>query len=67
MTYFLISYFLVPIRIPIPVEPYVNVDIDETIISRAAEESRKIIRKQLALERELIRSGITYYNTYYNL
>ncbi len=43
-------------------KPYVNVDIDEAIISRAAEQSRKIIRKQLALERELIRSGIIYFN-----
>jgi len=40
----------------------VKLDIDERSISIAAEESIRIIRKQFAIEKELIRAGIIYSN-----
>jgi len=49
---------LVPIKIPIPIEPVVPLDIDEQTIIEAAKESKKIIKNQLSIEKELIRSGI---------
>ncbi|CAG2168792.1 unnamed protein product, partial [Oppiella nova] len=49
--------FVVPIKIPIPIEPTVPLDIDQKILIESAEESKKIIKDQLSIERELIRAG----------
>ncbi|XP_054158548.1 peroxidase-like [Oppia nitens] len=48
---------LIPIRIPIPVEPVEPLDIDQQSVAEAADESRKIIKNQVAIERELIGAG----------
>ena len=47
----------VPIKIPIPIEPKVDLDIDKRDIIEAAKEGKIIIKRQLELERELIRLG----------
>ena len=46
-----------PIRIPIPFEPKVPLDIDKRDIIESAKEGKKIIKRQLQFERELIRLG----------
>ncbi|CAG2105713.1 unnamed protein product [Medioppia subpectinata] len=47
----------VPIRIPIPIEPVIPLNIDHKVVIEAAKESQKIIKEQLTIEKELIRAG----------
>ncbi|CAG2109200.1 unnamed protein product, partial [Medioppia subpectinata] len=46
-----------PIRIPIPIEPVIPLNIDHKVVIEAAKESQKIIKEQLTIEKELIRAG----------